>query len=63
MAGQDVTELASMARRKAGRLNRGIPDGGLQFWGGMGFALDNKVSRMVRDGRLASIGGGVDERS
>ena len=59
--GQDVTELASMAKLKAGRLNRLIPDGCLQFWGGMGYTLENKVSRMYRDGRLGSIGGGADE--
>ena len=61
VAGQDVTELASMAKLKAGRLNRSIPDGCLQFWGGMGYTLENKVSRMYRDGRLGSIGGGADE--
>ena len=59
--GQDVTELASMAKLKAGRLNRVIPDGCLQFWGGMGYTWENKVSRMYRDGRLGSIGGGADE--
>ena len=59
--GQDVLALASMAKLKAGRLNRLIPDGCLQFWGGMGFTLENKVSRMYRDGRLGSIGGGADE--
>ena len=59
--GQDVLELASMAKLKAGRLNRIVPDTCLQFWGGMGFTLENKVSRMFRDGRLASIGGGADE--
>ena len=59
--GQDVTELASMAKLKAGRLNRMVPDGCLQFWGGMGYTLENKVARMYRDGRLASIGGGADE--
>ena len=59
--GEDVLELASMAKLKAGRLNRLIPDGCLQFWGGMGFTLENKVSRMYRDGRLGSIGGGADE--
>ncbi|MDH4427533.1 MAG: acyl-CoA dehydrogenase family protein [Acidovorax sp.] len=59
--GQDVLELASMAKLKAGRLNREVPDMCLQFWGGMGFTLENKVSRMYRDGRLASIGGGADE--
>jgi citronellyl-CoA dehydrogenase len=59
--GQDVLELASMAKLKAGRLYRQVPDTCLQFWGGMGFTWENKVSRMYRDGRLASIGGGADE--
>ena len=61
VGGQDVLELASMAKLKAGRLNRIIPDGCLQFWGGMGFTWENKVARMYRDGRLGSIGGGADE--
>ncbi len=59
--GQDVTELASMCKLKSGRLNRSIPDGCLQFWGGMGFTWENRVSRKYRDGRLGSIGGGADE--
>ena len=33
----------------------------LQFWGGMGFTWDNRISRAYRDGRLGSIGGGADE--
>lgn len=61
IAGNDVTELASMAKLKAGRLLREVPDKCLQFWGGMGFTWDNIVSRMYRDGRLGSIGGGADE--
>jgi citronellyl-CoA dehydrogenase len=61
VAGEDVTEWATMAKLKAGRLNRLVPDTCLQFWGGMGYTWDNKVSRMYRDGRLASIGGGADE--
>ncbi|MDP3520417.1 MAG: acyl-CoA dehydrogenase family protein [Hydrogenophaga sp.] len=61
VAGEDVTEWATMAKLKAGRLNRTVPDTCLQFWGGMGFTYENKVSRMYRDGRLASIGGGADE--
>ena len=32
-----------------------------RFWGGMGYTWENKVARMFRDGRLASIGGGADE--
>ncbi|HTT09654.1 MAG TPA: acyl-CoA dehydrogenase family protein [Burkholderiaceae bacterium] len=59
--GADVTELASMAKLKAGRLSREIPDACLQYWGGMGFTWDNPVARAYRDGRLASIGGGADE--
>ena len=61
VGGQDVLELASMGKLLAGRLNRTIPDGCLQFWGGMGYTWENKVSRMFRDGRLGSIGGGADE--
>ena len=61
VAGQDVTEWASMAKLKAGRLMREVPDACLQFWGGMGYTWDNPVSRLYRDGRLASIGGGADE--
>jgi citronellyl-CoA dehydrogenase len=61
VGGADVTEWATMAKLKAGRLNREVPDTCLQFWGGMGYTWDNKVSRMYRDGRLASIGGGADE--
>jgi len=61
VAGEDVTEWATMAKLKAGRLNRLVPDTCLQFWGGMGYTLENKVARLYRDGRLASIGGGADE--
>ncbi|MEZ5663792.1 MAG: acyl-CoA dehydrogenase family protein [Burkholderiaceae bacterium] len=61
VAGDDVTEWATMAKLKAGRLNRLVPDTCLQFWGGMGFTWENPVSRLYRDGRLASIGGGADE--
>lgn len=61
LEGQDVLELASMAKLKAGRLTRQVADTCLQFWGGMGFTLENRVSRLYRDGRLGSIGGGADE--
>ena len=61
IAGHDVTEWASMAKLKAGRLLRTVPDACMQYWGGMGYTWDNPVSRMYRDGRLASIGGGADE--
>jgi citronellyl-CoA dehydrogenase len=61
VSGKDVTQLASMAKLKAGRLTREVADKCLQYWGGMGFTWDNQVSRLYRDGRLASIGGGADE--
>ena len=61
VARKDVTELASMAKLKAGRLLREVSDACLQYWGGMGYTWENPVSRLYRDGRLASIGGGADE--
>jgi citronellyl-CoA dehydrogenase len=61
VAGEDVTKLATMAKLKAGRLGRELPDACLQFWGGMGFMNETLVSRAYRDGRLTSIGGGADE--
>ncbi|RXG72813.1 putative acyl-CoA dehydrogenase 6 [Armadillidium vulgare] len=59
--GEDVTLLASMAKLKGARLCREIPDACLQYWGGMGYTSEVYVSRMYRDMRLASIGGGADE--
>ena len=59
--GQNVIELASMAKLKAGRLGREIADWCMQFQGGMGYTWDNPVSRAYRDFRLGSIGGGADE--
>ena len=61
VAGQDVLEMASMAKLKAGRLGRLVPDTCMQFWGGMGYTWENKVARMFRDTRLAGIAGGADE--
>ena len=61
VGGEDVTRLASMAKLKVGRLTREVADSCLQYWGGMGYTLDNPVSQMYRDGRLTSIGAGADE--
>lgn len=61
ISGKDVTKLASMAKLKSGRLAREVADTCLQFWGGMGYMSESKVSRFFRDGRLVSIGGGADE--
>jgi citronellyl-CoA dehydrogenase len=59
--GAEVTQLASMAKLTAGRLLREVSDGCLQYWGGMGYMTESEISRMYRDGRLSSIGGGADE--
>lgn len=59
--GQDVTQLASMAKLKAGRLIREVTDSCLQFWGGNGFMWDNVASQLYRDTRVSSIAGGTDE--
>jgi citronellyl-CoA dehydrogenase len=61
LEGENVTRLASMAKLKAGRLSRELCDGCLQFWGGMGYAWETRVSRLFRDSRLVSIGAGPDE--
>jgi len=50
-----------MLKLKLGRLSREITDSCLQFWGGMGFTEEVRVSRAYRDMRLLSIGGGADE--
>jgi len=57
----EVLKLASMAKLKAGRVEREVTDSCLQFWGGMGFMWDNIAARFYRDYRLTSIGGGADE--
>jgi citronellyl-CoA dehydrogenase len=59
--GEDVTRLASMAKLKAGRLSREVADSCLQYYGGMGFMNETPITRLYRDGRLTSIGGGADE--
>jgi len=61
MGGEDMTQLASMAKLTAGRFAREITDSCLQYWGGMGFMSESEISRMYRDSRLTSIGGGADE--
>ena len=61
VACRDVTQLASMCKLKCGRLVREVADSCLQYWGGMGFTNEVLVSRLYRDLRLTSIGGGADE--
>jgi len=59
--GEDVKLLTAMAKLKAGKLARQIPDQCLQFWGGAGYLWESRVSRMLRDSRLVAIGGGANE--
>jgi len=59
--GEDMTRLASMAKLKSGRLCREVTDSCLQYYGGMGFMNETPITRLYRDLRLVSIGGGADE--
>jgi citronellyl-CoA dehydrogenase len=61
LGGADVTNLASMAKLTVGRLQREVADSCLQYWGGMGYMSESAISRVFRDSRLGSIGGGADE--
>jgi citronellyl-CoA dehydrogenase len=61
VGGDNVTRLAAMAKLKAGRLAREVSDSCLQYWGGMGYSWESSISRLYRDLRLVSIGGGADE--
>ncbi len=61
VAGEDVTQLASMCKLKGARVGREVADWCVQFWGGMGYIEETRVNRFWRDSRLASIGGGADE--
>lgn len=61
MDGQDITQLASMAKFYAGRLSMKIPSECLQYWGGQGVMTENWISRAYRDLRQTAIGGGANE--
>lgn len=61
LRGEDTTRFATIAKLKAGRLQREIADVCLQFHGGFGYMEETWVSRFFRDSRLLSIGGGADE--
>jgi citronellyl-CoA dehydrogenase len=61
LAGRDTSRFATVAKLKAGRLQRELADTCLQFHGGVGYMEETWVSRYFRDSRLLSIGGGADE--
>ncbi|WP_334144154.1 acyl-CoA dehydrogenase family protein [Rhabdothermincola sp.] len=56
-----VTRMASIAKLKAGRLQRQVADTCIQFHGGIGYMEETWTARYFRDSRLLSIGGGADE--
>ena len=61
MRGEDTSRFATIAKLKAGRLQRDVADTCLQFYGGVGYMEENWVAGYFRDARLLSIGGGADE--
>ena len=61
MRGEDTTRFATVAKLKAGRLQREVADACVQFHGGIGYMEDTWTAGFYRDGRLLSIGGGADE--
>src|SRR5260370_9582806 len=58
LRGEDTTRFATIAKLKAGRLQREIADTCLQFHGGFGYMEESWVSRDFRGSRLVSIRGG-----
>jgi citronellyl-CoA dehydrogenase len=61
MRGEDVNRLSSIAKLKAGRVQREVADTCLQYHGGIGYMEEPWIARFFRDARLLSIGGGADE--
>ena len=61
VAGGNVTKMASMAKYLIGVMASEMPAQLLQFWGGQGFMAENRISRVFRDMKLVSIGGGANE--
>jgi citronellyl-CoA dehydrogenase len=61
LRGEDTTRFATIAKLKAGRLQRDVADTCLQFHGGIGYMEETWTARFYRDARVLSIGGGADE--
>ena len=61
VAGEEVTKLTSMAKYLAGDYASEFCHRLLQFWGGQGYMAENRISRVYRDLKLVSIGGGANE--
>lgn len=61
VAGEQIATEAAMAKLKVGRLAREVTDSCLQFYGGIGYMEETRISRAFRDARALSIAGGADE--
>jgi citronellyl-CoA dehydrogenase len=61
VAGQDATDLITMAKLFCGRVSRKVADECIQFHGGYGYMKESMAGRAFVDSRLISIGGGSDE--
>ena len=61
VAGENVTKLASMCKYLVGVAASEMPPQLLQYWGGQGYMAENRISRVFRDMKLVSIGGGANE--
>jgi citronellyl-CoA dehydrogenase len=61
LRGEDTSRFATIAKLKAGRLERDVADTCLQFHGGVGYLEETWTAGFFRDSRLLSIGGGADE--
>ncbi len=59
--GEDITQIASMAKYKTGKMSMTLPSECLQYWGGQGVMTENWISRAYRDIRQSAIGGGANE--
>jgi citronellyl-CoA dehydrogenase len=61
VGGEDIARMSSIAKLKAGRLQREIADTCMQYHGGIGYIEELWTARYFRDAHLLSIAGGTDE--
>jgi citronellyl-CoA dehydrogenase len=61
VAGEDATELISMAKLYCGRVARQVADACFQLHGGFAYMKESMAGRAFCDTRIASVGGGSDE--
>ena len=59
--GEDATREVSMVKALCGELVNRVMYACQQFHGGYGYMREYPIERMVRDARIASIGGGATE--